>query len=95
MAKAIVNGIVVAESDDFEIVEGNVYFPPEAIKSEYFSETSLHTTCGWKGQASYYTLQVEGTKLENAAWFYPNTKPSAKNIENYVAFYGNRVKVER
>lgn len=95
MAKAIVNGVVVAESDVFAVVEGNIYFPPEAIKSEYFTETSLHTTCPWKGQASYYTLDVDGKKLENAAWFYPSTKPAAKNIENYIAFYSNRVKVER
>lgn len=95
MVKAIVNGVVVAETDVFEIVEGNVYFPPETIKSEYFTETNLHTTCPWKGQASYYTLEVGDTKLENAAWFYPDAKTAAKKIENYVAFYGNRVKVER
>ena len=95
MAKAVVNGVVVAESDTFEIVEGNVYFPPEAVKTEYFTETSLHTTCPWKGQANYYTLQVGDTTLENAAWFYPSTKPAANNIKNYIAFYGNRVKVER
>lgn len=95
MAKAIVDGVVVAESDTFEIVEGSVYFPPEAVKTEYFTETSLHTTCPWKGQASYYTLQIGDKTLENAAWFYPSTKPAANNIQNYVAFYGNRVKVER
>jgi len=95
MAKAIVNGVVIAESDNFEIVEGNVYFPPETIKDEYFTETNLHTTCPWKGEASYYTLEVDGKKLDNAAWFYPSPKAAAKNIENYVAFYGNRVKVER
>ena len=95
MAKAIIDGVVIAESDTFEIVEGNVYFPPEAIKTEYFTETSLHTSCPWKGQASYYTLQVGDKTLENVAWFYPSAKPAANNIENYVAFYGNRVKVER
>jgi uncharacterized protein (DUF427 family) len=95
MAKAMVNGVVIAESDTIEIVEGNIYFPPGTVKSEYFTETSLHTSCPWKGQASYYTVKVGGTTLENAAWFYPNAKSAAKNIENYVAFYGNRVKVER
>jgi uncharacterized protein (DUF427 family) len=95
MAKASVNGVVIAESDTFEVVEGNIYFPPDAIKSEYFSTTTLHTTCPWKGIASYYTVQVEGIKLENAAWYYPEPKSAASQIRNHVAFYTNKVKVER
>ena len=95
MAKAIVNGVVVAESDTFEIVEGNVYFPPESINNEYFTETSLKTTCPWKGQASYYTVNVDGTKLDNAAWYYPDPKKAAVQIRNHVAFYTHKVKVER
>lgn len=95
MAKAIVDGVVVAESETFQVVEGNIYFPPDAVKREYFSDTSLHTTCPWKGQASYYTVKVGAITLENAAWYYPEPKTAAANIRNHVAFYGNKVKVER
>jgi len=95
MARAILNGTVIAESDKFEVVEGNVYFPPESVKQEYFSETSHHTTCPWKGQANYYSITVDGTTVENAAWFYPETKRAAENIRNHVAFYTNKVRVER
>lgn len=93
MPKAIWNGIVVAESDVTEIVEDNHYFPPESIKREYFFETEKHTTCPWKGIASYYTLKADGQENSNGAWFYPNPKPAAENIKNYVAFYGS-VKIE-
>jgi len=95
MAKATVNGVVLAESDKFEVVEGNIYFPPEAVNKEYFSETSRHTTCAWKGEASYYTIKVGDTVLENAAWFYPQPKNAAEQIRDYVAFYPGKVKVER
>lgn len=87
MAKAIWNGVVLAESDQCEVVEGNQYFPPESIKQEYFQPSSTHTTCSWKGVASYYTLEVDGKVNPDAAWFYPETKDAAKNIENYVAFW--------
>ena len=95
MAKAIYNGVVLAESDDFEVVEGNIYFPPESVNMEYFSETTHHTTCPWKGLASYYTANVDGDSLQNVAWFYPDPKQAAKNITSHVAFYTNKVKVER
>jgi uncharacterized protein (DUF427 family) len=95
MAKAILNGVVVAESDKFEFVEGNIYFPAETVNMAYFSKTSLHTTCPWKGLASYYTVTVNGTKVDNAAWYYPEPKPAAENIRNHVAFYGHKVKIER
>lgn len=95
MAKAILNGIVLAESDNFEIVEGNVYFPPESVNMDYFNETQLHTTCPWKGLASYYSVNVGDTTLENAAWYYPEPKKAADNIRNHVAFYTNKVTVER
>ena len=87
MARAIWNGIVIADSDDTEIVEGNHYFPPESVKTEYFKESSTHTTCPWKGLASYYTLEADGEELSDGAWYYPTPKSAAKNIENYVAFY--------
>ena len=95
MAKATYNGVVLAESDNFEIVEGNVYFPPESVNMEYFTETSHHTTCPWKGLASYYTVEADGDKLDNVAWFYPEPKKAADNIKSHVAFYTNKVKVER
>lgn len=93
MAKAIWNGVVIAESDNCEKVEGNYYFPPEAIKSEYFTSSDTHTTCGWKGIASYYTVVVNGEENKDAAWYYPNPKEKANNIKNYVAFWRG-VKVE-
>jgi uncharacterized protein (DUF427 family) len=95
MAKAVVNGVVLAESDTFEIVEGNVYFPPESVNKAYFSETTHHTTCPWKGEASYYTVKVGDTVLENAAWYYPEPKNAADKIRDHVAFYTRKVQVER
>ncbi|MFO7031657.1 hypothetical protein B9T07_17125 [Limnospira fusiformis CCALA 023] len=93
MAKAIWNGVVIAESDNCEVVEGNQYFPPDSIKQEYFRNSDTHTTCGWKGVASYYTLEVEGELNKDAAWYYPSPKPAAQNIEGYIAFWRG-VKVE-
>jgi uncharacterized protein (DUF427 family) len=94
MAKAIWNGAVVAESDQYELVEGNVYFPPETLKREYFKESSTHTVCPWKGTASYYTLEVNGEQNPDAAWFYRETFPAANNIKGYVAFWKG-VRVEK
>ena len=85
--KAIWNGKVVAESDDTVVVEGNHYFPAEAIKNEYFKPSSTHTLCPWKGTASYYTLVVEGEENLNAAWYYPEAKEAAKSIQGRVAFW--------
>ncbi len=93
MAKAIWNGAILAESDKCEIVEGNYYFPPDSINQEYFKSSDTHTTCGWKGVASYYTVVVEGQENKDAAWYYPDTKEKANNIKNYVAFWRG-VKVE-
>ncbi|KAI2617552.1 DUF427-domain-containing protein [Hypomontagnella submonticulosa] len=91
--EAIVDGTVVAESDTYELVEGNVYFPPSSVKSEYFTKTDLHTHCPWKGDASYYTIKVGDKELENAAWYYPDTFDKAKHIKDYVAFYKTKVNV--
>ena len=85
--KAIWNGQVVAESDATVVVEGNHYFPPTAIKREFFTPSSTHTHCGWKGEASYYTLTVGGQTNPDAAWFYPTPKEAAKQIAGYVAFW--------
>ncbi|NEP76225.1 DUF427 domain-containing protein [Okeania sp. SIO2G5] len=87
MPKAIWNGTVIAESDQCEVVEGNQYFPPSAVKMEYLTPSDKHTTCFWKGTASYYNVEVEGKVNANAAWYYPKTKEKAKNIEGYVAFW--------
>lgn len=94
MAKAIWNGAVLAESDRCEQVEGNYYFPPDSIKREYFQDSNTHTTCGWKGVASYYTIAVDGKVNPDAAWYYPTPKEAAKNITGYIAFWKG-VKVEK
>ncbi|NEQ33971.1 MAG: DUF427 domain-containing protein [Leptolyngbya sp. SIO4C5] len=93
MPKATWNGAVLAESDNCEVVEGNQYFPPDSINQEYFKPSDKHTTCPWKGQASYYTIEVDGETNQDAAWYYPTAKDAAKNIEGYVAFWRG-VKVE-
>lgn len=87
MAKAMWQGVVLAESDRCEVVEGNYYFPSDAIHQEYFKPSSTHTSCPWKGEASYYTLEVDGQTNPDAAWYYPTAKEAAKNIEGYVAFW--------
>lgn len=87
MVKAVWNGIVLAESDQTIVVEGNHYFPPEAIKWDYFTPSETHTTCPWKGVASYYTVQVNGQSNRDAAWYYPETKPAAANIKGRIAFW--------
>ena len=94
MAKAIWQNTVLAESDRTIEVEGNQYFPPEAIKHEYFKPTDHHTTCPWKGLASYYDVDVHGKRNANAAWYYPEPKPAAQQIKDYVAFWKG-VKVEK
>ena len=87
MAKAVWNGVVLAESDDTVIVEGNHYFPVESLNKAYFSEGKTHTTCPWKGVASYYDIQVNGEVNKDAAWFYPKPKEAAANINGRVAFW--------
>ena len=94
MPRAIWNGKVIAESDRHELVEGNVYFPPDTIKREYFQPSGTHTVCGWKGTASYYTVVVDGQENRDAAWYYPDPKPAAANIKDHVAFWRG-VTVER
>ncbi len=87
MQRAIFNGQVIAESDAFEIVENNVYFPPDTVRREYLRESEKHTVCSWKGTASYYDIVVDGQVNADAAWYYPEAKEAAKNIEGYVAFW--------
>ncbi|RNC91789.1 MAG: DUF427 domain-containing protein [Allomuricauda sp.] len=85
--KAIWNNQVIAESDNTIVIEGNHYFPPDSIKEEFFTESTTHTTCPWKGVASYYSLNVAGQENSDAAWYYPETSELAKSIKGYVAFW--------
>ena len=94
MAKAMWEGAVLAESSQTVEVEGNQYFPPDAIHKEYFRSSEQQTTCPWKGTASYYDVEVNGKRNAGAAWYYPEPKPAAKQIAGYVAFWKG-VKVEK
>ncbi len=87
MPKAIWNGVVLAESDQCEVIEGNQYFPPEAVNRAYLRESSTHTVCGWKGTASYYDVVVDGEVNKDAAWYYPHPKDAARQIKDHVAFW--------
>ena len=93
MARATWNGAILAESDATIVVEGNHYFPPDSIRREAFKPSDTHTVCGWKGTASYYTVVVDGKENADAAWYYPDPRPAAKEIAGYVAFWKG-VKVE-
>ena len=86
--KAEWNGTVVANSVATVVVEGNHYFPPDSVNHEYFTDSQTTTMCPWKGDALYYTLEVDGARNEDAAWYYPQTLDAAKHIEGYVAFWG-------
>ncbi len=85
--KAIWNNTVIAESNDTVVIENNHYFPPESIKKEYFKSSETHSTCPWKGVASYYSVDVDGKKNTDAAWFYPETSELAKSIKGRIAFW--------
>ena len=85
--KAICNGTVVAESDDTVVVEGNHYFPEDALKQQFITPSNHTSICPWKGTASYYSLAVNGKQNENAAWYYAEPKEAAADIEGRVAFW--------
>lgn len=85
--KAIWNDTVIAESDDTIIIEGNHYFPEDSIKKEFYKKSDTSTHCHWKGDASYYHLEVAGKTNEDAAWYYADPSKLAENIKNYVAFW--------
>lgn len=91
--KAIWNDVVIAESDDTVMVEGNYYFPFNSIKSEYFQKTKLITFCGWKGMANYYSVIVNGKTNKDCAWYYAEPSDAAKKIKGMVAFW-NGVQVK-
>jgi uncharacterized protein (DUF427 family) len=94
MARALWNGKVIAESDRFELVEGNVYFPPESVDRRFFKDSPTTTICPWKGTAHYYTVAVEASENNDAAWYYPEPKAAAAQIKDHVAFW-HGVTVER
>ncbi len=87
MATARWKGVVLAESGDTHIVEGNHYFPPASLRREHVRPSETHTVCGWKGTASYYDVVVGEEVNKDACWYYPACKPEAKHIEGYVAFW--------
>lgn len=92
--KAMWNNTVVAEATNDELIqiEGNWYFPPTSLKREFFKDSDIHTTCVWKGEASYYNVDVDGQVSEGGAWYYPEPKAGSvervgKDFTNYVAFW--------
>lgn len=87
MMKAIWNKVVIAESSGCRKVEGNAYFPPDALDMRYFRATQQHTICPWKGEASYYDIEVDGVVNQGGAWYYPSPKSAASEITGYVAFW--------
>lgn len=87
MYRAIWKNTVLAESNETVKLEGNHYFPPDTIKREFLKSSATHTTCGWKGVASYYNAVVDGEVNSDCAWFYPDPKDAAKEIAGHVAFW--------
>lgn len=85
--KAIWKDVTIAQSDETIVVEDNHYFPPDAVKKEYLKESDTHTTCPWKGEASYYDVVVSEAVNKDAAWYYPEPKEAAQQIKDYVAFW--------
>jgi uncharacterized protein (DUF427 family) len=85
--KATWNGVVLAESDQTVVVEGNHYFPSETINKQFFEKSSSHTHCPWKGEASYYNVVVNGEVNKDAAWYYPDPKEAAAEIKDRIAFW--------
>lgn len=85
--KAIWNNQIIAESDETIVVEGNHYFPEDSINKEFFKGSDTFTVCPWKGRASYYTVAVGDEVNQDSAWYYPEPKERAKQIQNYIAFW--------
>ncbi len=94
MAKAIWNNQVIAESDKTVVVEGNHYFPPDSVKQEFLRASNTRTTCPWKGEASYHSLDVGGKQNPDAVWHYPEPKSAAAEIKNHLAFWKG-VRIEK
>ncbi|MSQ70894.1 MAG: DUF427 domain-containing protein [Betaproteobacteria bacterium] len=87
MPKARWEDTLIAESNQCEVVEGNQYFPPEAVKQEFLRPSEHHTFCSWKGTCSYYDVVVDGKVNANAAWYYPEPMQAAMNIKDHIAFW--------
>jgi uncharacterized protein (DUF427 family) len=87
MTTASWNGVVIAESDDIVTVEGNAYFPRDAVREDVLRPSEHHTVCPWKGTASYFDLEVDGAVNKDAVWYYPTPKDAAKEITDRVAFW--------
>ena len=85
--QAVFNGAVIAESDDTVVVEGNHYFPAESLRTDHVTPSDTHTTCGWKGVASYYHVDVDGAVATDAVWYYPTPSDAARQIKDRVAFW--------
>jgi uncharacterized protein (DUF427 family) len=96
MAKAIWKNTVLAQSEKFEVIEGNLYFPPESVNRAYLRDSATDYECPWKGHADYYDVVVSGMTLKDAAWYYPEPKPAARQIKGHVAFdRAKGIKVEQ
>ncbi|MEO6446916.1 MAG: DUF427 domain-containing protein [Gemmatimonadaceae bacterium] len=95
MARAMWKGVTLAESDATRVVEGNHYFPPDAVQWDYFTDSEKQTTCPWKGTASYYDVQVGDEHNRDAAWYYPDPQQATAEITGYIAFWrGVQVQVQ-
>lgn len=94
MVKAVWNGVIIAESEDTVVVEGNHYFPQDSVDDRYLKDSDTHSVCPWKGTADYYTLEDDGQRSVDAAWLYPDPKDAAMSIKDRVAFYGDVVTIE-
>ena len=94
MPRALWNGKIIAQTDQSELVEGNVYFPPGSVDRRYLKDSPTTTQCSWKGTARYYTLAVDGAENKDAAWYYPEPMAAAANIKDYITFWRG-VTVER
>ncbi|KAL5119586.1 hypothetical protein ACEQ8H_002432 [Pleosporales sp. CAS-2024a] len=93
-ATASVNGVEIASTDTYEVVDGNIYFPPSSITQSYFSPTSTKTHCPYKGDASYYTVTTGKTEIKDAAWYYPTPLEGMTKIKGFVAFYKTKVDIK-
>jgi len=87
MPKATWNGAVLAESIETIEIEGNQYFPPDSVNRQFLEDSDMHSTCPWKGEASYYHVVVNNEKNPDAAWYYPHPKDAAAQIKNHIAFW--------
>ena len=93
-AKVMLNGKVLAESNETILIEGSHYFPPDSINQEFFAENDRSTTCHWKGVASYFDVTADGEEASSAAWTYHDPSKAAERIKDYVAFYGHQVEID-